>query len=194
MKDEQLKRLMNLTRVTGDRLVVADNETGENFVLMNLDEYEELCGVGGYESSVLGADDSLEEIKIDEVPDVAAGVQTEKNISTLSEEEMLAKINRDIADWRAAQKKKDEEVYAEEITDEAKAETAIEVGENDEQETEKKEIFKFPSGMTALGSVLTDEKYRKREFDDVPRVNPLEEEDLADVPHVEEKFYLEPVE
>lgn len=194
MKDEQLKRLMNLTRVTGDRLVIADKDSDEVFVLMNLDEYEELSGVGGYESKMLGSDDSLEEIKVDEVPDAGEGSQPEKQISTLNEEEMLAKINRDIADWRAAQKKKEEDVFAEEITEEAKVETTGNAAVAKDGENENKEIIKFPSGMTALGSVLTDEKYRKREFDDVPRVNPLEEEDLAGVPHVEEKFYLEPVE
>lgn len=193
MKDEQLKRLMNLTRVTGDRLVIADKDSDEVFILMNLNEYEELSGVGGYENKMLGSEDSLEEIKIDEASDPADGVFG-KNISALNEEEMLAKINRDIADWRAAQKKKEEEVFAEEITEEAKTGVVSAPGTGEQEESEKKEILKIPSGMTALGSVLTDEKYRKREFDDVPRVNPLDEEDLAGVPHVEEKFYLEPVE
>jgi len=44
MKNSQLQRLLNLIQRTGDRLIVADSESGEAFSVMNLSDYEKLIG------------------------------------------------------------------------------------------------------------------------------------------------------
>ncbi len=42
MKNNQINRVINLVRKTGDRVVVMDQETEEVLVMMRLDEYENL--------------------------------------------------------------------------------------------------------------------------------------------------------
>ena len=99
---------------------------------------------------------------------------------------MLGKINDDVAEWRAAEQKKEGERLAEDL-----AETAE---ESEPAASVPAAVNKF-SPMAHLSEVLSDEKYLKREFDDSPRVKAIDEEDLADVPaEAEQKFYLEPVE
>lgn len=50
MKNEQLRRLLELLRRTGERLIVADSESDEIFVLMNLSDYEKMAGDGNQPS------------------------------------------------------------------------------------------------------------------------------------------------
>lgn len=76
----QLEKAINLCKKTGDRLIVFDSVKSENpFVVMNLDEYENLA-VGRAE------------------------------IRGLTENELLDKINRDIAIWKSEQPAKQFEV------------------------------------------------------------------------------------
>ena len=52
---KQLKQVISLTKKTGDRIIVFDNSEPDNsFVVMTLDQYEDLMGL----------DDSLTEKKI----------------------------------------------------------------------------------------------------------------------------------
>lgn len=176
MKQKQLKRIFSIIRETGDRLIVADSESDDIFVIMNLDEYENLTGAGSddYKHYDFGAEprDSFDSFgPADEF---------------LSEEEALEKINDDVAEWRAAEQKKEEERLAEDL-----AETAM----DNEPAAPSPKAAQRLSPMAHLSEVLSDEKYLKREFDDSPRVKAIDEEDLSDVPaEAEQKFYLEPVE
>lgn len=177
MNSRQLNRIFNLIRETGDRLVVADNESNEVFVLMPIDDYENIVGL----SKGVGFGDSGDD-EGEEKTDYIAPRDEVSGIGSLSEQKFLEKINDDIAEWRSAQKKKAEESIVDEISEE-KANISV-----------KKDI-----GMTALGEVLQDEKYINGDFDEKERSHPNlgPEEDLKDVPEdrvVEEKFYLEPVE
>ena len=195
MNSKQLNRLLNLVRETGDRLVVADNESDEVFVLMNLDEYKNLSGHGEFgshgfchecehehnsESDEFNDDFDPEELNEHAFDFSASEESRQKRPADLSERELLEKINSNIADWRGVQIKKDENELTEELVDDEKPES-----------TEK---LKISSGITSVGDVLFDEKYQNREFDDTPRAGIIEEDDLSGVPHEEEKFYLEPVE
>ena len=157
--------------------MVADSESNEVFVLMPLDDYENIVGLSKNVSPGGPGDDFR-----GERPDYTESADEVSGIGTLSEQKFLEKINDDIAEWRSAQKKKAEESIVEEISDD-KANISP-----------KKDI-----GMTALGEVLQDEKYINGDFDEKERTHPNlgPEEDLKDVPEdraVEEKFYLEPVE
>jgi hypothetical protein len=71
MQDNQLQRAINLTKKTGDRLIVFDKAESESpYVVMSLDEYEKL---------VIG----------------------HSEVRGLTENELLDKINRDIAIWKS---------------------------------------------------------------------------------------------
>jgi hypothetical protein len=186
MQPKQLQRIFELIKKTGDRLIVVDGNSGQSFAVMNIDDYELLV------------DDNCE--CFDQVLDDNGDSddfypeEFEKEIPDLSEQEMLQKINNDIALWRDAQKKKNDEELIEEILEDnsvSEIEPIKDISvENDAPADDKsiKPIF------SSLGDVLADDKYLNRQFDDSPRIKTLEEEDLSDVEHTEEKFYLEPVE
>jgi hypothetical protein len=78
MKD-QLQRAMNIARKTGDRLIIFDTaRTNEAFVVMSLDEYEK---------------------KVFSSP--------EMDVSDLTENELLDKINGDIVAWKNEKERRD---------------------------------------------------------------------------------------
>lgn len=71
----QLQRIINLSKQTGDRVVVVhENENESPFVILSFNEYEKIIN---------GA----------------------SNVRDLNEHELLDKINRDIAIWRSSQDK-----------------------------------------------------------------------------------------
>lgn len=77
MQNNQLQKALNLSKKTGDRIIVFDNSESQNpYVVMGLDEYEKII-VG--HSEVRG----------------------------LTENELLDKINRDIAIWKTDNEIKD---------------------------------------------------------------------------------------
>lgn len=92
----QLDKALRLAKKTGDRLIVFDSPTSENaFVVMNLEQYEDLLDMECSGDCDCGHDHDYnfeDEIDMDEDfgPDLAG----------LTEEEMLDKINRDIAQWK----------------------------------------------------------------------------------------------
>lgn len=173
MRSRQLKRILDLIRKTGDRMVVADSETDKVFVIMDLDEYENLSGF-----EFLGDDADLDdsfsngENEVSEdVTDFFLGAEEpakEEPVVEAPEKKDIEEINRDIAEWREEEKEKN-------------------------IDSEKSGFAGISSSASSLADILADEKYRKREFNADERT-PLVEEDLSDVPAEEEKFYLEPVE
>lgn len=178
MNSNQLKRLLNLIKKTGDRLVVADKESDDIFVLMNLEDYEDLSDV---------TDENFSRDFKDR-PELA-----EHSPAVLTDEEMVDEINSDIADWSDSQKNLAAERTLEDfgVTGAAeKKEDAVDAA----LEIKDKAPIKGAQSMPSLNDVLSDDKYRKREFNDAPRKGWVDEEDLSDVPaEEEEKFYLEPV-
>ena len=69
----QLRKVLDLARKTGDRIIVFDHENSDNtFVVMSLSDYEKL---------ILGKNE----------------------VRGLTEDELLDKINRDIAIWKSEQ-------------------------------------------------------------------------------------------
>ena len=76
----QLKKAINITRKTGDRLIVFDTINSEEpFVVMPLSEYEKIA-IGRSE------------------------------VRDLTEDELLDKINRDIAIWKSEQKDEQKDI------------------------------------------------------------------------------------
>lgn len=76
---ESLNKIIDLINKTGDKCIVLNSQNDQVFVVMDLSSYEDL---------VLGQGE---------------------NISRLSEDELLSKINRDVAIWRSGQEEKEEE-------------------------------------------------------------------------------------
>ncbi len=77
--DQQFKKIINLIKKTGDRMVVLDSSAPESsYVVMDIDEYEKI-------------------------------ITHNRNVKNLTEEEMLDKINRDIAVWKSEKDLEDNE-------------------------------------------------------------------------------------
>jgi hypothetical protein len=71
--NDQFQKAMDIARKTGDRLIIFDTaKTNEAFVIMSLDEYEKNV----------------------------YSVKNELNVTDLTEDELLDKINSDIAAWK----------------------------------------------------------------------------------------------
>lgn len=79
--DSSLKRIINLIKKTGDRFIVTETDGDLSYVILSLDEYEKLLSVE-------------KEFK----PQL---IETENH----KENQLLEKINQDIALWQSQQKK-----------------------------------------------------------------------------------------
>lgn len=131
-------------------MAILDNETDSALMVMELDAYE----------------------KILEKPVVSEAQGVEK----LSEEELMEKINRDVAVWRAYNDKEETETVAE------------------EEMVEQKSVPK----VAAVAEIPKYEKFKPSETSPIQQENPpvSQEESANDIiaEEDEEKFYLEPVE
>ncbi|NCN21964.1 hypothetical protein GW758_02780 [Candidatus Falkowbacteria bacterium] len=88
MISPELKKILNLVKKTGDRVIVYDaQETEETFVLMDFNSYEKM---------------NSKELKLEEKPgDLSIQKQIEDpKIKNLTEEELTDKINREISLWK----------------------------------------------------------------------------------------------
>lgn len=88
--------LLNLARKTGNNLIIYDFYSNRNLVILRVDEYERLVDM----------DIGLSEYNGGEA------------VCEMSEVELLDKINRDIAAWRAYQEKEDYETREEMLEEE----------------------------------------------------------------------------
>ena len=134
MQPELITRLVGLVQKTGERVILADPETGKAVVVMDLAEYERLCVAPPPAPAVASpvplpvpaphvqvhvpAPKTVEEIsqKMAQPSDnpfkkrgrqlgVEGGV-TPATSRDLTQEELLDKINRDIGAWKTAQERK----------------------------------------------------------------------------------------
>lgn len=77
---QELKKVIKMVKETGDRIIVFDpEEGGDNFVVLPWEEYEKLIKYSGIKSE--------EKTK-------------EGELKNLTENELIDKINRDIAAWK----------------------------------------------------------------------------------------------
>ncbi len=148
MQNSQLNRVINLVKRTGDKTVIMDNESDSTMMLMDLGAYEKML-------------------------DQPRGV----DVKQLTEEELLEKINRDVAVWRAYNDKEQIERFDESVP-------------NFEE-------------SPAVREKLAEVKQTPNVFPEAPvvmvKTNDIkmnQEESASDIvaEEEEEKFYLEPVE
>jgi len=93
MFPEQLKKILNLIKKTGDRVVIFDaNEQNNSYVVMDFSRYENMIGEKSEEGNVT----SLSEKKELSPVNNDLSVETEN----LTEEDLTDKINREISAWK----------------------------------------------------------------------------------------------
>ncbi|HNU96096.1 MAG TPA: hypothetical protein PKH95_01685 [Candidatus Magasanikbacteria bacterium] len=193
MLNKILKDLFKLLRQTEGRGVLADSDNGDLYVILPATEYERLT----------------------------AG--THHQIANLNEEEMLEKVNKEIAFWHSLQEERQKYEEFEEILRKNKEKNSIDKAlerlvKEDRKRVENQVNFgqnqrknAFGPGLVSLKDVLTTQDVfrrrdlKKEEFEQKLRkkIDPeqeffannfFQEEGLNDVPEEEERFYLEPVE
>ncbi|HMB66075.1 MAG TPA: hypothetical protein VKO42_04315 [Patescibacteria group bacterium] len=115
---QELKKVIKMVKETGDRIVVFDpEESGDNFVVLPLEEYEKLAPFSR----------SKEE---DISPDL--------KVKNLTENELIDKINRDIAAWKSENEDKRLDSYKI-IENFLQSESLDRFGEKKEEKEEKEE-------------------------------------------------------
>lgn len=110
MKNTQLNRVLSLMRRTGDRCLILDSESEEVFAFLTLSDYERMLS-GGHSGLV-----------------------------EMNEKEMMDKVNRDIANWRAYHEDEDFEEEKLEIPSQILEEVPI----SETQPAATKEKDEFP--------------------------------------------------
>jgi hypothetical protein len=135
MNPELISRLIGLVEKTGDRVVLADPETGKAVVVMDLPSYEKLC-MGGVRvekveektapavtkdavkdapapearntpfKSPKTAENKANTAKAAKMAEAAPSVPVQGALVDLTQAELLDKINREIAAWKTAQEDK----------------------------------------------------------------------------------------
>lgn len=192
MFNKILKDLFKLLRQTEGRGVLADSENGDLYVILPATEYERLTS------------------------------GTHHQIANLNEEEMIEKVNKEIAFWHSLQEERQKFEEFEEILRKNKEkksiDRALEQLIREDRKNNQPEINfgrnerKNPMGpgLVSLKDVLTTQDVfrrrdiKKEDFEQKLRkkTDPdqdfypskfFEEENLNDVPQ-EENFYLEPIE
>ena len=96
MFPEQLKKILNLIKRTGDRVVVFDgNEPDNSYVIMGFDNYEALSVRPNVDDKSFLAKNIAESASVrEEMPK-----KTSKS-DNLTEEDLTDKINREISMWK----------------------------------------------------------------------------------------------
>lgn len=103
MISKELKKIINLVKRTGDRVVIYDTqESEETFVLMDFDSYEKLINkeLKNKEDEVVV--ESKKKLKLEEKNDNLLAKSTTESpvIKDLTEEDLTDKINREISLWK----------------------------------------------------------------------------------------------
>lgn len=110
MFPEQLKKILNLVKKTGDRVIIFDAANpDDSYVIMGFDSYADQLVGDQAERSVFKAKMTGEKV-IETTPlKSEIAVKQEKN-ENLTEEDLTDKINREISMW----KNRDDSAYLEE--------------------------------------------------------------------------------
>jgi len=88
---QELKKVIKLVKKTGDRIIVFDPDEGEeNFVVLPWEEYERLLSNSGF---------------------IAQNQFSGEEVKNLTENELIDKINRDIAAWKTENEDKKLDSY-----------------------------------------------------------------------------------
>jgi hypothetical protein len=125
MQPELFSRVINLIQKNGDKVVLADPQSGRAVVVMDLESYEKLCGSKSPEEAPKevsrpteistgfapqkGGKNAEQSQKVAKktgvrlTPDTMGGTHV---MTDLTQEELIDKINRDIGAWKTAQERR----------------------------------------------------------------------------------------
>lgn len=101
MFPEQLKKILNLIKKTGDRVVIFDaNTPDESYVVMDFDRYENM--ISGSEMIKKTVDKAVAINPETSVKEELNPINNGLNVKTenLTEEDLTDKINREISMWK----------------------------------------------------------------------------------------------
>jgi hypothetical protein len=150
MQNSQLNRVINLVKRTGEKTVIMDNESGAVMMLMDLGAYEKM---------------------LDHV------APRESSVEKLTEEELLEKINRDVAIWRASNDRERVGVYDEVVEKPPQMKKSVVIEKS--REVNPHAVETAPITINKYPDIQAEQEHSASDI--------LSEEE-------EEKFYLEPVE
>ena len=100
MFSEQLKKILNLIKRTGDRVVIFDaNTPNDSYVIMDIDRYTDMLSSEKPELTKKGAGKN---IAVEPEKEELAPINKEKDEKkeNLTEEDLTDKINREISMWK----------------------------------------------------------------------------------------------
>lgn len=203
MKQEQLNRILRLVNKTGDKFIVADQETDGVFVVMDMLDYEEMQGVYDESDEWDFDDEEDDNLNINELADFTEKDANITEIEDFTEKEPeISQINDFSEDFLSVEP--DIKENAENVEDLEKKDDFVEEKDRDETlEYSLKKQNEHPS-FTHLGQLLKNKDFLKEE-PVVEEINPLNElnnlyeetEEVADQEDLSEedkdRFYLEPV-
>ena len=95
MFPEQLKKILNLVKKTGDRVIIFDSATpDDSYVIMGFDNY-----AAGLDSTPSPKIAKVQEVSVNTpiMADLSANSEEKEN---LTEEDLTDKINREISMWK----------------------------------------------------------------------------------------------
>jgi len=99
MFPEQLKKILNLVKQTGDRVILFDaNQPDESYVVMDFNAYTKISGV----KEPVAMPVSQASLKLAENNNIVAPNSSDSKNKTenLTEEDLTDKINREISMWK----------------------------------------------------------------------------------------------
>jgi len=134
----QLQKAIRIVQKTGDRLIVVNESNNESYVIMNLDEYERI---------LKGCATRSDEIS------------KNQDISVLTEEKLIDKINRDIALWKS-QQSDENRINNSELNDEDDSYHDFDNGIEDNffsNQVKKKKRWKIPRSIKQEAEEIVDE-------------------------------------
>lgn len=119
MNAELLARVIGLIQKNGDRVVVADPDTGRAVVVMDLESYERLCGAAPVSTPAVTETAKTVVEKVEKTAEFSEVSTKKRKVSAkveeapsapimgdLTQEGLIDKINRDIGAWKTAQERK----------------------------------------------------------------------------------------
>ena len=103
MFSEQLKKVLDLAKKTGDKVIIVNNDSAdEAYVIMGLESYTALVK-SSPEEAVKKAVPAVENLPVEEPENTPINVDLSSDseeVENLTEEDLTDKINREISMWK----------------------------------------------------------------------------------------------
>lgn len=165
---DKIKRAVDLVKRTGDKIFLFEDESSDGVVIMSLEEYEKMI-------------DALD----DRPQNRASKDQNSQEIGNLTEDELIDRINRNIAAWQSQNQDQLDEYKI--------IESFLGDMEDEEEEPEEDNLYyyneeNFFSPVTSeTEEEKEQEKEQEKEEDEEPREDEQEQENQEENENEEDK-------